>query len=847
MALTPQEEAELQSLQAEVGAYDDSHKGDMAADTVDQHRLSKAPETRPFSFYRATVGSLRDAAQGILDFTEDAGDALERHIPVPVVRFGHEAGNGVVDVVSGQAAIDYTNRTRQTPQLPGLKGEEHAGTVERVTRAIGSFVVPFTGFSKAVGVTKAASWLGRAGRAMIAGAATDLTMNPQTTNMANVMRDTFGIDSDTLDALASEEDDNRLMARFKAAAVNAPLSLGADALMEAGLRGVRAYRAWRGSFEEADAAVKTARESLAVPKAAPAEEAAAEAVSAAPKAAGKAGAAKAAENAAPEAHTAEDVVDFLRRKATEGATEEDLRAFAETLADGSPETAFQKAGINPLKVDFSALDDPETLGRLLGSLRGVYEGIAQRLGRTGIRVTEQAVARSARVLASTADVLKDLYGHTSNLAETMYASQAVVGAHSVKLLSDAKDALAALKGGAGDDEWLKFLETFQRHAYFMGALRGAGSEVGRALKSLQMIQKVGKKSATRAVAAAKEAADAAHVGPGGARELASQAADAVSAMADPAERILFLGKLINKGGDIGDLSRFTRAKAGSALIRRLDGAVRETLGNLFTAGTATRNMISGVSMVGLTAISKSLASISRMALSPLGKEYSQAARVQLLTTWAYVDGALGAWRGAIQNTMALLEREGMEEVAINASGLGLKRIAAKAAGLAESGRQALTGEFERVDISARARAFSVSPSDFRYLNEHIEAWNTPKLMEHSLKWLVKAMAAPVNAAGTLSRLGTILFINGSDQLIGTMAARAGSQAKAMEIAGVEAAELQLEGKALSEYMKARMVQLTETVDGFADDAYSAGRQESVLAAGSTRRSQLCSRMTSRPA
>jgi hypothetical protein len=96
------------------------------------------------------------------------------------VRFGHEAGNGVVDVVSGQAAIDYTNRTRQTPQLPGLKGEEHAGTVERVTRTIGSFVVPFTGRSKAFGVAKAASWLGRAGRAMLAGAAVDFTMNPET-------------------------------------------------------------------------------------------------------------------------------------------------------------------------------------------------------------------------------------------------------------------------------------------------------------------------------------------------------------------------------------------------------------------------------------------------------------------------------------------------------------------------------------------------------------------------------------------------------------------------------------------------------------------------------------------
>jgi hypothetical protein len=72
------------------------------------------------------------------------------------------------------------------------------------------------------------------GAHVAAGAVVDATMNPEQTNLANTMRDVFGIDNPTLDALASEPDDNRLVARFKAAAVNAPVGLAADAIMESG-------------------------------------------------------------------------------------------------------------------------------------------------------------------------------------------------------------------------------------------------------------------------------------------------------------------------------------------------------------------------------------------------------------------------------------------------------------------------------------------------------------------------------------------------------------------------------------------------------------------------------------
>jgi hypothetical protein len=502
------------------------------------------------------------------------------------------------------------------------------------------------------------------------------------------MRDVFGIDNSTLDALASEPDDNRLVARFKAAAVNAP-----------GLLSLYSRRGFAesGLARDADAAVRATREDIPV-------------------------------------RPAEIEAGLRSRSAglSPGPGAGHLEDVARGAIDGNPAEMLAKGGINPL--------------------------------------------------------------------------------------------------GVNEDAWLAFLEAFHRHSYFLGSLRGAGSEVGRALRTLQHIQKVGKGAARSAVKAAKEAVEKVPE-PQLAKQVAQTATDEVSRMESTAQRTLFLGKLIDHGGDIGDLSRFTRAKSGSVLTR-LDAATGELRGNLFTAVTGITNAGSAFAVQGLRATAMALASLKALALSPFGKVYSQAARVQTMVTWAYVDGTMGAWRDAWRNTLALMEREGMEEVVLNAEGWGLKGLAHKAAGLADEGRRAVKGNFERVDISNRERAFAMTTADMKALNEIIDGWDTPALMQHSMKFVLKAIRPVVNAFGSASRLGTILFVNGADQFAGTVAAKAGAQAEAMRIAASEAAELQLEGRSLGDYMKARMVQLVETTDGFADDAYSAGQQQVSLSAGS---------------
>lgn len=856
--LTPEEEAEYAALLRQ----EDDAAGSAHVERVDSQRFKpKKAGSRPLSaLYRVPVGGVRDAIQGIFDFVDDAGDALGRKTGIGGLVFGANASNGFVEYLGfnefnkrGGDALFGTDRRDSNYKLPTLKGEEDAGGFERAARAITSYAIPFVGWSRAFGVMKAGSFLGRSGRGLAAGYATDLGMDPYDNNLANFLKE-FGVDNDFLDSLTTEDDDDRLASRFKAAAVNAPVGLAADAIMELGVRGVKAYRAWRGTLEEADAAVKATQpipvnRSLVVQTPQDGTMAATKAADAAGGSADDAaGSTFTREGRAEKRTTAEDamwtktdkdpesfedILDFLKAKAGLGEMDEQmLSRFADNLVNGDPENALAKMGIDPAKLDYSLFDDPDMLGRLHRGLAEVYEGIAQRLGRSNTRVSTEATVMAARTMATSADALKDLYGSTANLAETMMASRMFVGSHAHKLIAEAQAAMAAVRAGGGEAEWLKFLETFQRHAYFLGALRGAGSEVARALRSLQMVAKVGKKTAYRTVADAKPVLDA-QGSKGLAKQLALEAQDKASQMLTPYERLQFLGRIIDNGGDVGDLSRFTRAASGSKL-KRLDAALGETRGNLFSAGTAVLNALSGSTMLGLNATAKLIASTARMAASPFGKQHAQAARVAALDAWAYMDGMIGGWRDGFRNMAAVLQREGYTELGILGDTYGSRHLAEWSQRKAQDAAANMKGaNFERVDMSQTAeRSFVLDPADRRHLNEVIESWNTPALMEHALKFVLRGVVTPtVNTAGALSRLGTILFINAPDQLIGTIAAKAGAQAHAVRLAAQEAAELQLEGKALADYLKARMVQLTDTVDGFADDSYSAGRQEVALAHG----------------
>lgn len=393
MSLTPAEAEELRRLEAELSEYEELERGRKAADAV-QRRVEKAPKPRPFSIYRATVGALKDAAQGVIDTGFDLVGSMIGGRADPVLPPALTALRLIPQGTRNAVGTAFTAQKAQA-QLPALEGEENAGTAERVVRGIGSFLVPYAGWARAVGVARGASWLGRAGRSMVAGGATDFSQyDPVSGNIANALRDGFGIDNVLLDSLASEEDDDILAQRTKAALASAPVGLAADALFEGAFRMVKSYRAWKGTAEEAEEAVASIRDGLSLDPAArnlpvPVREPVADPF----------GARATADSSADAAFTEapgrafdpatdikidrdvtdfEDVLDFLKRKAGDPEIDETmLGRFAENLMFGDPENALAKLGIDPAKLDFSKFDDPDMLGRFQRGLGEVYAHIPQ--------------------------------------------------------------------------------------------------------------------------------------------------------------------------------------------------------------------------------------------------------------------------------------------------------------------------------------------------------------------------------------------------------------------------------------------------------------------------------------
>lgn len=901
MSLTAAERAELAALNRNLDTEDDVQKGEAH---IEQTRVARKPvqtappqtATRSFSIYRATVGGLRDAVQGLYDTVHDAEDYIKTKVTGgrSLIQLGSDAENGYIGFGGKGSKATQAAEKKGIAPLEKLDGEDQAGTAEKVVRGITSFAIPFVPASKVAGVAKAATFLGRAGRGLLAGAAVDLSqVDPVSGNMANIAKE-FGVLPKTLESLASEDDDEKFEQRMKAALAGAPLGLVGDAVMEVGAKAIRGYRAWKGTFAEADAAVKGANRDMALKPGsrnlpAVANDVFADIPGGKPPKDGGTLNAKGAEDflkpgpedakwseippgaandnpgakpkrpydpatdtgaRATEPKEFGDVLDYIKSKI--GAHElagGDVAKFAKNLLTGDPENALAKIGIDPAKLDFSAYDDPDTLGRLQKGMAELYETYAGKLGRSNQRVTEEATTAAARALASTPDTLKALHGSTANLAEELTASRLFVGAHAHKLLGSAEAAMKEITENTAGPAWDAFMENFHRHAYYLGTLRGAGSEVGRALRSLQMLAKAKRPTAGAARnvedALAKEAAAQAPDAAGGVLEklgvvknpgrLSFQegASTYAARLGTDAEKLEGLQRLIGFGGDVGDLTREVR-RGNLSTLARIDEALKETMGNLFGVSTAAYNVLAGGSMLGIRGLEKTMSTMARMALVPFGgKEAGVAARAQLMDTWAYGHGIISGFGEAYNNSLLMLAREGGSELSLNANTLGLDKVAKQMAVMAGDATRAMGEEgnrFIRADTE-NYRNFAVTPSEMRTLQQMARDMPGPKFFTEGLAALARIGGNVINQAGSLSRLGTILFINLPDQFVGTLAARAGAYSSAVRSAASEAAELGLEGKDLSMYLKARTVQLAEHPVGWSDDGFSDGAREAMANLG----------------
>lgn len=811
--LSPAERQELAQIEAELAQQKDLEQGRAEAAAV---HPTAPREPNGFSLSRVVIGAGKDIIENTAEMARD------------VIKTGQQLGRKL----GGKA--DLINLPDGEISLGELEGEDNAGMAENLARGILGFVVPYTGWAKAYKVAKASTWLGSAGRAALAGSTTvALHQDPQEANLANVLRDTFKIDSDTLDYIASGEDENQVIARLKAAAVDIPVGLATDGLFKLGGMGIQAYRRWRGEAAEARGIIDAANATYAVKRPAPetpgetVEVRAPEAVDE-PFDASKHIRIKTNADGTP----AESLDDFLKRMSgVESLDEQALRELGAIVHD-DPENALLRLGLDPAKIDWAEYANPEGMKNLADSMRRLYERVGQGLGRTGIRVDEFALHSAARAMAADAEVMRDLFGRTSGLAEVFMGARMFVGGHSHKLLDAATRTLDALKRGGADKEalWAEFLQDFYRHAYFLGALRGAGTEVGRALRALRFVASKNPKQAEKmADELAEKAAAPASKEP---QLEASDTYHAVLNMEDDAERMMLLSKLLEKEGDIGKLSQYVRAKNGSAL-RRLGLASKETIGNLFSIATAGLNVASGLSILSMRAMGRFMAAGVRGTAGLVSEAQAREARIALADAWAYTDGALTAWRPAVRSVINVLTKELSNELFVSLDNLGMKQLAKRAAEWhRKAARELGDRSFERIDMDTSARDFAYNTADRRKFEELVESHDLGTLTEHSLKWLARAGGQAVNAVGTASRMGTILFINAPDQFVGSMAARAGAQSYAIRHAARAAAELGLEGKELTKYLKAHVAALTEDVDGWApESAYLEGAREAALRAG----------------
>jgi hypothetical protein len=220
-----------------------------------------------------------------------------------------------------------------------------------------------------------------------------------------------------------------------------------------------------------------------------------------------------------------------------------------------------------------------------------------------------------------------------------------------------------------------------------------------------------------------------------------------------------------------------------------------------------------------------------MAMSPLGGRHSMAARIAAMDAWAYADGVLGGFREAWHGALRVLEKVGMAEASLNLDTLGLRDLAKAAQERSiRAADEVSLGNYERVE-TRNSRAFALTASEMHHLRKMIDAEDGPTFFGGALRAGVQTLATAVNAAGSLTRLGTTLFINMPDQFVGVLSARAGARSQAVRLAANEAAELGLEGPELTRFLKARVVQLAETDGGWHPDGFAAGVDEASAAHG----------------
>lgn len=999
MALTPEEQRRLDELE----------RREKLGSVPSVPAVSPEPQKARFSAFRMFSDGVGSAVIEVEQLADEAwrgaregvrgafGDRAASFLKTTAEKRAEEV---VQDPDAGKryALDERTGELRRRLKADDLKAQGRTvGAVESVGKSIVQFGAAFVGPAKFFKVGKAATVGGNVVRSIAAGSVVNFTaMDEVENNLANTVRDVFGVDNAVLDWLATEEEDSLIEGRLKSVAANLPVDLLAEGLVEGGIVAAKAYRHARSMKTEAKdlldnvgtglkadrAFILEQAEQIESAQRALKEQAELEAKLAKPPtveqqatAAGQKAVAEfeearkltkaqekklqrqsrkeaevqaaadnlAAEQAERAAITAPDGVTveaakvdaFLADAAARQADAadpfvavqrslvtrqrplgslKDLVGFLQDYVGSTdlsaeqagkllrqleedPENILPKLGVNP-----DRLSGPSFTQESIKDLEAFQQGVAilrdQLAAKTGRTETKSWLRQKAEATALgwAPDVLREITQATKNLSVKLTASRMILGQQSHRMLG-AGEAFLKATAANRKEAFDAFLSEYHTFAAASATLRGASSEIGRALNAHQITLEVkdirkginDKLAAARArvhaerIARTKEerAALDSEVGEARAniRDEAKQAvrdrakvdlthpevdellvgmsdghvdedlikaiterhgitepemlkqlgidradlarlrkaeeaySDLFADVSTEAGRIRLVQKLLDTKGDLQALAREAKLRQESGLITRIDGAIRDTTGNLFTLATAGLNVIGSVAMMGGKSLGHLLSGVARGALGDHETAYRH-----VLTSWSLTHGFFSSFGDAITQAGNSLRRDIFEELSLNADTLGFNSAAAQLQAASATSDQAIRADgVYRRDLSSHP-SFHISPSELAAIDAASKQF-PPAVM------LSRALAFIVNGAGSASRLGAAAFIKAPDQFAAVLATRAGAHAAAVRIAADEAVEAGLTGKSWRDYTKARAFQVADGIVGAGDgvnDPFTAG-------------------------
>ncbi|WP_343698845.1 hypothetical protein [Caulobacter sp.] len=832
--------------------------------------------------WRGVVGGVADAGFSFLDTV----GSVDRKVGVAIERglhntFGITLPGGVIRGPDGKMRIGSAAEfdAAQTALSASVRGSLKQALPEpvrggaKVTRDISEFAANFVPIMKATSAVNKLGTVAKWTRPMLASAvASYQKLDPLEGNLANLAKQAgihenevakFLHVDDVVTALAVNETDSEVVARFKNAGADIVTGIAMDAAFTGVVKAARLLKQAKveklemvareaAPTQPADidpATVAKAVDEQAAAEAAPTLAAKADPAPSLVKEEGPALAADAPPGAQGELFdnarsAAPDVLDEFERvhldvaNKVKGLSAPELKQLADDHAAGKGFTMLERMGVNPARLDFGKFlakhaDEAQAMDALhdwVARIATAAEPMSLHLG-SAPRSTKSTLMMANMLGTDTQTIVKTFGEKTKNLDVYANAASGLIGGEAQKLLVLAEKASKFTKE-AGSPEYIAFLKQLETVSVLQAAFRGSASSMGRGLRSLQNI--VGAREGGERLARARSVLgkDPADVTP----KVPKSFEDKLTALGEAKtqfQRDRLIASILKHKGDLAKVIGAADKFSGVAGKLRV---FRETAASLFSPGTAAFNFIGGGLMIGTRVATGYTAKAGLMFTK--NPEWVAAAA----SHDAYVGTLLPAmWHGATRSVQ-VLAREMIGEAKAAAEGAGssaaLGKLDAASAWVERQFGKVPLMSAEKVgsDVGSTAGTRFERPDARNEKLWHIDAqtidaWKDSP--EHGIPFFSAGWRTltglAFNTFGATTRTARHLAIGLPDELIGQTMFDAARYSEAVRTATLSGIDLGMDGAALKEFAERRAHELidnpsTQYLDQL-EDLISAGSQD----------------------